>query len=88
MPTHEAAQRRLLAALTPNLPVAEAVLDGGFLQVLEAVNRTEGPAAFVGWSLGGGMGQAWRFHVPTSSAVLSCSTVRAGRCWIGGRSRL
>jgi pimeloyl-ACP methyl ester carboxylesterase len=57
MPTHEEAQRRLLATLTPNLPVPEAVLDASFIEVLEEVNRMEGPAVFVGWSMGGGMGQ-------------------------------
>jgi hypothetical protein len=57
MPTDEDAQRRLLAMLTPNLPMSQDVLDATFIDVLEAVNRMEGPAVFVGWSMGGGMGQ-------------------------------
>ncbi|MEE4897072.1 alpha/beta fold hydrolase [Pseudomonas alliivorans] len=64
MPTHEDAQRRLLATLTPNLPMAQDVLDTTFVDVLEAVNRMEGPPVFVGWSMGGGMGQRLALRCP------------------------
>ena len=64
MPTDEGALRRLLGTLTPNLPVPETVLDATFIDVLETVNRMEGPAGFVGWSMGGGMGQRLALRRP------------------------
>lgn len=64
MPTYDEAQRRLLSTLTPNLPVPETVLDDTFIDVLEAVNRMTGPAIFIAWSMGGGMGQRLALRRP------------------------
>lgn len=64
MPTHKDARRLLLSTLTPNLPMPRDVLDATFIGVLEAVNRMEGPAVFVGWSMGGGMGQRLTLQRP------------------------
>ena len=57
MPTDDAAQRRLLATLTPNKPMPDIVVDAAFVHVLETVTQMAGPPIFVGWSMGGGLGQ-------------------------------
>jgi len=64
MPADEAAQRRLLAALTPNKPMSDAVVDAAFVHVLETVTQMAGRPIFVGWSMGGGLGQRLIRHRP------------------------
>lgn len=70
MPTDEAAQRRLLATLTPNKPVEQEVLDATFAEVIREVNSRMGKPIFVGWSMAGGLGQRMVLRCPELMSAL------------------